>query len=92
MNAIKSDFCGGLGRYISKFRKNAHFFEVFEIHLPTPPSEKYIYKERQRKKACQCKDYRVVYMRTTMLYDAKKCLGNVTEDFLLLLSPFLLQV
>ena len=28
-NAIKRDFWGGLGRYISKISKNAHFFEVF---------------------------------------------------------------
>ena len=36
-NAIKSEFRGGLGGYISKNSKNAHFFEVFEIHLPRPP-------------------------------------------------------
>ena len=36
--ATKSAFWGDLGMYISrKFRNNAHFFEVFEIHLPRPP-------------------------------------------------------
>ena len=36
-NLIKSYFWGGPGRYISKFRKNAHFFEDFEMLLPRPP-------------------------------------------------------